>query len=302
MAGGAGLGVLPPECSGIEARTVRIEAPASQRRVAGKTVSLGMAGDAAFQVLARGLSMIEEEGLLRIMKADAPEPAGGGESRADMAVGAELGLVVALTARAFPTKRCGGMRRQEAGRMVPRRCIGRAGTMALETGRPGMAGGAALRPRGSGSSVALGEVQAMGFRPPTLDVSSLATARCRSRDGLDAGRGGCVAGQTTLLSVTSRAVGRRFTDLPSMPAKERRVVMARRSFELRPHRQRAWIWSERLDGWHLRRVHMALGAEVLGMTSGAGSGDRACGTRQLSMQRGVESGFTMGRRSRKVPY
>ena len=76
MAGGAGLGVLPPECSGVETRTVGIEAPTPCRGVAGKAVSLGMTGDTALQILAGGLSVIKEEGLLCIVKADAPKPAG----------------------------------------------------------------------------------------------------------------------------------------------------------------------------------------------------------------------------------
>ena len=146
MAGSTRLGVLPPERSGIETRTVGIEAPTPYRGVAGKAVSLGVAGDAALEVLACGLSVIEGEGLLRIMKADAPKPTGRDQSSADMAVGAELGLAVALVAGAFPTVRCGWMCREEARRMVPRRCIGRARTMALETGGPSVAGGAGLRP------------------------------------------------------------------------------------------------------------------------------------------------------------
>ena len=80
------------------------------------------------------------------MKAGAPKPTGRDQSRADMAVGAELGLAVALVAGAFPTVRCHGMCREEAARMVPRRCIAGAGTMALETGRPSVADGAGLRP------------------------------------------------------------------------------------------------------------------------------------------------------------
>jgi hypothetical protein len=275
MADSTRLGVLPLECSGIETRTVRIEAPTPCRGVADKAVSLGMASYTGLQVLACGLSVIEGEGLLRIMKADAPKPAGRDQSSADMAVGAELGLAVALVAGAFPTVRCGGMGREEAGRMVSRRCIGRAGTMALETGRPSVAGGAGLRPRRSGSCVALGEVQAMGFRSPPLDLGPLAAAGCPSRNGLDAGWGAYVAGQAALLGVAARATDRTLADLPSMLAEKPRVGMARRGLELGPDRQRAWISSERLDRGYLRRVHMALGTEIPGVTGGAGGGDRA---------------------------
>jgi len=53
--------VLAAERSRIEAGTVRVEAPAAHGRVAGEAVSLGMTGDAAFQVLARGLPMVEQK-------------------------------------------------------------------------------------------------------------------------------------------------------------------------------------------------------------------------------------------------
>jgi hypothetical protein len=184
---GAGLGVLPPERSGVETRTVGIEVATPCRGVARKAVTLGMTGDAALEILAGGLSVIKEEGLLRIMEARAPKPAGRDQSRADMAVGAELGLAVTLAAGAFPTVRGGGMGGEEAGRMVSRRCVGRAGTMALETGRPSVAGGAGLRPRGSESGVGLGEVQAMGFRSPPLDLGPFAAAGRRGGNGLHAG-------------------------------------------------------------------------------------------------------------------
>ena len=111
-----------------------------------------------------------------------------------------------------------------------------------------------------------------------------------------------MAGQAALLGVTGRATGRTLADQPSMLVQERRLVMVRGGLELRPDRQRAWIWSERLDRGHLGRVHVALGTEVPGVTGGAGGGDRASRTRQLSMQPGGESEFPMGCRSRKVAY
>ena len=88
-----------------------IEAPATSGRVTGQTVALGMAGDAALEALAGGLSVIENEALLRIMKADTPETAGRNQARVDVAVGAELALVVALAAGALPAVRSGRMGR-----------------------------------------------------------------------------------------------------------------------------------------------------------------------------------------------
>ena len=241
MTGGTGLGILALERCGIETRAVGIEAPAPGRGVAGKAVPLGMTGDAALQILAGRLSVIEGEGLLRVMKADAPKRTARDQSRADMAIGAELGLAVALVAGAFPTVRGGRMGREEAGRMVPRRCVGRAGTMALETGRPGVAGGTGLRPRGSGSGVGLGEVQAMGFRSPPLDLGALATVGGRSRNGLDVGGGAYMAGQATFLGVTGGAGGGTLANLSPMLPEECRVGMAGRRVQLCPDRQRSRI-------------------------------------------------------------
>jgi hypothetical protein len=59
MAGAAGLGVLSLQRSRVESGTVRIEPPSSKRRVAGETVSLGVAGYTALQVLACRLSVIK---------------------------------------------------------------------------------------------------------------------------------------------------------------------------------------------------------------------------------------------------
>jgi hypothetical protein len=61
VTGGTHLRVLPPERRRIEARTMRVEPAASQRRVAGETVTLGMAGDAALEVLSRRLAVAQQE-------------------------------------------------------------------------------------------------------------------------------------------------------------------------------------------------------------------------------------------------
>jgi len=65
----ARLRVLAPERLRIEARPVRVEPPAAYHRMAGETIPLGMARDAALQVLPRRLAMIQREKLLRIVVA-----------------------------------------------------------------------------------------------------------------------------------------------------------------------------------------------------------------------------------------
>ena len=69
MTGGAGLGVLPLQRRRIESGTVRIEPPSALSRVAGQTVPLGMAGDAALEILSSGLAVAEKERSLGIVVA-----------------------------------------------------------------------------------------------------------------------------------------------------------------------------------------------------------------------------------------
>jgi len=71
---GARLRVLPPERLRIEPGAVRVEPPAAYHRMTGETIPLGMACDAALQVLPRRLSMIQGEELLRIVVAPIQRP------------------------------------------------------------------------------------------------------------------------------------------------------------------------------------------------------------------------------------
>ena len=66
---GAGLRVLAPQRLRIEAGAMGIEPPAAYHRMAGETISLRMAGDAALQILPRRLAMIQQEILLGIVVA-----------------------------------------------------------------------------------------------------------------------------------------------------------------------------------------------------------------------------------------
>ena len=146
MAGGARLGVLPPERSGIETRTVGIEAPTPQRRVAGETVPLGMAGDAVLEILSRRLAVAQEERPLGIVVASV-ERSLRREPGAEVTVGAKLACVVAIAAARLTGIGRNGMTREEAGRMVAGRGIGGVGPVAVETLRADMTAAAGLRPR-----------------------------------------------------------------------------------------------------------------------------------------------------------
>jgi hypothetical protein len=57
-----------------------------------------MARHAALQILPRRLTVIEQEELLGIMIPGAAQPAGRDQAGVQVAVGAELSLVVAITA------------------------------------------------------------------------------------------------------------------------------------------------------------------------------------------------------------
>ena len=101
MAGGAGLGVLPLQRRRIEPGTVRIEPPSALSRVAGKTVPLGMAGDAALEILSRRLTVTQQERALGIVIPRA-ERSFRGETGAHVTVGAKLSRIVAIAATRLP--------------------------------------------------------------------------------------------------------------------------------------------------------------------------------------------------------
>lgn len=73
-----------------------IESSPSLGRVAGQTVSLGMTGDAAFQILPSRLAVVQGEVLLCIV-ITAIQRSLSAQPRVDMAIGAELARVVAAS-------------------------------------------------------------------------------------------------------------------------------------------------------------------------------------------------------------
>src|SRR5918995_2335813 len=101
MAGSAHLRIFPSECSRIEAWAVRVEASASQRRMAGQTVALGMTCDAALQILPCRLAMAQQKGTPRIV-ITCVQLSSSAQPGVYVAVGAELRVVVAVAAVRFP--------------------------------------------------------------------------------------------------------------------------------------------------------------------------------------------------------
>jgi hypothetical protein len=145
MARGAHLRVALPQPCGIEAGSVRIEAAPALRRVAREAVTLGMAGDAALQTLARRLAVSEEKRALRVVEVGfGAEDGRGHDAGLPMARLTELAGVVATGTGDFLAVRGNRVAREKVGGMVTR-LRGGVGPVALQTLFPRMAPRAGLR-------------------------------------------------------------------------------------------------------------------------------------------------------------
>jgi hypothetical protein len=198
------LRVLPPEGCRIEAWTMGVEPAASQRRVAGETVPLGVARHAALEVLSRRLTVAQEERALGVVVSRA-ERSFGGEPRAHVTVGAELAGIVAIAAARLTGVCRSRMAGEEAGRMVAWRRVGRIGSVAVETLGPDMAAAAGLRPRVGHGTMQLGKISPMrsGTRP--VDHGAFAPARAGGWQGQSQCGLADVAGHAALLGVAGGA-------------------------------------------------------------------------------------------------
>ena len=181
VAGGAHRRVLAPQRSRIEAGTVRVESPAAHGRVAGQAVALGVAGDAALQILACRLTVIEQEGLLGVVIAAVSKLAGRDEAGVQVAVGAELPLVVAVAAGALPAVGRGRVTGEEARRVVARRRGSRVRPVAGQAGRTGVACAAALGTGRGRLGVQLGKIEPVRGGPLAVDRRSGPPRRGRRR-------------------------------------------------------------------------------------------------------------------------
>ena len=146
VAGGAHRRVLAAEGFRVEPGTVRIEPATALGRVAAETVPFRMTGHAALQVLASGLTMVQEEFRLGVMVARATQAIRRAEAGTHVAIRAELRLVVTIGAGLIPRVRGGRMGRQKSGRMVSGTDIRRIGTVTIQALGAGVTGPAALRP------------------------------------------------------------------------------------------------------------------------------------------------------------
>jgi len=294
VTGGAHRWVLAAQRSRIEAGTVRVESPAADSRVAGQAVALGMAGDAALQILACRLTVIEQEGLLGVVIAPVSKPGGRDEAGVQVAVGAELPLVVAVAAGALTAV---GRRRVsgEEAHWVVARCRGsRVRPVAGQTGWTGVAGAATLGTGRGRLGVHLGKVEPVRGGPLPADRCSRPAPGAGRVDRLHIGRRSDVTGDAALLGMAHRAFRGLFACLAPVAAEEARVGVIRRRFQLRLEREGPWVRAQRLDRRNLGRVHVALGAVVAGMAGRARGGNgRSLRPRQLAVTRGGKCGTSM---------
>ena len=235
----------------------------------GETIPLGMAGNAAFQVLAGSLAVIQEEELFGVVIA-AAERGAGRHAGLQVTVGAELSGIVAIGAASFAGVSRGRMAGEEPRRVVSGSGVRRVRPMTVQTLRPDMAAIAAL---GSGSgrrAMDLGKIRSMRRRPLAPDDRPPSPAGPSHRQGLDSGWRADVTGEAALLGMAGSAGGGGFPHGRAVMGEKRRVGMAGRRLQLRPSRERARIRCQGLDHGQLGRVHVTLAAEIPGMARGAG--------------------------------
>jgi hypothetical protein len=201
---GTHLRVLPPERCRIEARTMGVEPAASHRRVTGETVTLGMAGDAALEVLSRRLAVAQQERPLGIVVSRVERPFRG-EPGVHVTVGAKLTRVVAIATAGLPGICRGGMTREKAGRMVAGRRIGSVGPVAVETLRANMAAAAGLRARICDGTMQLGKIITVRSWTLPLDHGALPPARAGGRQSQSQRGLGDVTSEAALLGMTRGA-------------------------------------------------------------------------------------------------
>lgn len=272
VAGGTHLRVLASQRGRIEAWPVGIETPATLCRVAGKAVALRMAGNAALQILAGGLSMTQEEDSLGIVITAVELPLSA-EPALDVAVGAELARVVAVTAGGLSRVGRRGVAGEEPRRVIARCRIGRIGTVTVETLGAHVTPLARCRPSIGDGTVGVGEVQAVRCRPSSPDIRPFSSPRSSDREGLYCPGFFHVAGETALLGMAGGAGGRGFARKPTVAGQELRVLMGCGGLQFGRVGGGPRIGPESLDDWHLGSIHMALGAKLTGMASSAGARD-----------------------------
>ena len=216
VAGRAHLRILAAEGRRVESGAMRIEAAPAQSGVTGKAVPFGVAGCAAFEILACRLPVAQQKETLGIMIAGVQLPPGAEPARY-MAVGAKLAGVVAVAARGLPRVGGGRMTGEEAGWVITRGRIRRIRPMAVETLRTDVTPLAGAGPRTRHRTMNFGKIQTVGFGSPPPRRGTLSPARARSGEALHTGGLLTMTSQAALLGMAGRTGS-------CVPARQRPVL------------------------------------------------------------------------------
>lgn len=144
MTGCTHLGIPAPQSIRVEILAVGIEPASPQRRVTSYTISLGVAGDARFQVLPRRWAVTQDEGLFGVMIPHA-QATFRHESGTGMASRAVLGGIVAVAAGRLSGVRRRRMTREKPVAVIARRSGSHTRNVTIETVRPHVASCTRLR-------------------------------------------------------------------------------------------------------------------------------------------------------------
>jgi len=197
VTGRAHLRVLLFQAVGVEVRTMRVDAPSAERRMARQAVLFDVTPDAGLEALARGLPVTRDKEIVEVVIPWSQWASLRNQSRGGVAGGAEARRVVAVAAAGLARVRGSGMARQEAGRMVASGAGG-IGSVALEAIGAGVASSARGRHRGRPGGVSLGVVPPVRRRPPAGDHRPRAATGAGGRKARRDSSRGRVAGEAAL--------------------------------------------------------------------------------------------------------
>ena len=204
VARGTRFRILAPHPIRVEPRSVGVEPPSAERRVAGEAVALGVARDAGLEALARRLPVTDEEELLRVV-ITRPHHTCRHEASLGVARRAETADAVTIAARGLAPIRRRGVPAQE-----PRRVVSgtRGGDrpMAVEALGADVTPGAARAGRRGRRSMTVREVAAVRRGGTARRDRRRARIGCERRDRARRSRAR-VTLITELARVTGRAAG-----------------------------------------------------------------------------------------------
>jgi hypothetical protein len=157
-----------------------VEPPPSERRVAGETVPLGMAGDTALEALSSRLTMSQNERPFGVV-VPRVERCLCGEAGIHVTAGTELTRTMAIATARLARIRRRRMAPKEAGRVVARGRVGRIWPMTVETLGAHMAAATGLGTGIGNRPVLLGEICPVRGRPFSCNHRTAPAPRSRGR-------------------------------------------------------------------------------------------------------------------------